>query len=519
MSDKKISDKNNFLEYIKKSKISILIIIFFTIFAFGERLLSNSFGIDSEHYLSSITDPNRWDWWISLSRWGLVLINQLWHMNAFSIFVSNYLTVVTMIVYAIMFNYLFYTYIKDEYKERYLKYQFIFPIIFLTNPIFAEQYNFLLQNFGVALGILMIPVSILLINRAMDAEKTLIKIGYYVISIIMMILSFSIYQSIILLYIVTVVACYLLKVLKDNDNNWKYLFKFIGIFAIAAGTFLIVSKLLNTSGTSYLQTGWSSSGVRQCIQNIYYCVMSMLKSETIFYNFGYILSLIAIVCIAIYLVTKKKMKIGILIAMLGLIVAPFYIMIVTGVDQYKRTQFNYSFVIGFVLMLSIVLISNKNIFSKGLKVLTLILAIGIAYIQSYTSAVLFYTADIKYQSDVELANRIVEGIEEKDWYEKDKDYTLIFLGKYEKNEKNAYIKGEIIGRSFFEFDYQYIYGLNERANAFLQILGYYFNKPSIEQFENAKEYVESENIKSWPNNEAITLVDNDKIIVRLSEEI
>mgnify|MGYP000133373019 CR=1 FL=1 len=39
----------------------------------------------------------------------------------------------------------------------------------------------------------------------------------------------------------------------------------------------------------------------------------------------------------------------------------------------------------------------------------------------------------------------------------------------------------------------------------------------LKLFEEAKKYVEENNIKEWPNEEAIKLVDN-KIIVRLSEE-
>ena len=42
-------------------------------------------------------------------------------------------------------------------------------------------------------------------------------------------------------------------------------------------------------------------------------------------------------------------------------------------------------------------------------------------------------------------------------------------------------------------------------------------QPTAEEFEEAKKYVEENNIKEWPNEEAIKLVDN-KIIVRLSEE-
>ena len=59
--------------------------------------------------------------------------------------------------------------------------------------------------------------------------------------------------------------------------------------------------------------------------------------------------------------------------------------------------------------------------------------------------------------------------------------------------------------------------INPRGITFLNILGYKLEQPTAAEFEEAKKYVEENNIKEWPNEEAIKLVDN-KIIVRLSEE-
>ena len=71
---------------------------------------------------------------------------------------------------------------------------------------------------------------------------------------------------------------------------------------------------------------------------------------------------------------------------------------------------------------------------------------------------------------------------------------------------------------YFEFDYQYIYGVNQRATAFLEILGYKFNMATAEEFEFAKKYVEENDIPIYPKEEAIQLINDNQIIVRLSEE-
>ena len=214
-------------------------------------------------------------------------------MGSLPIFASNFLTVILIIAYSIGFNYLFYTYTKEEYKEKFLKYQFIFPILFVTNPIFAEQYNFILQNISVAFTVFLIPIILLIIDKASKVENKIQKILYYAISIALLILSFGVYQSVILLYIVTVGVCYLLKVLKDNDNNWKYLGKQIGIFLAAALIYFVIGKVLaKGSSTSYLQMAWLKDSVEQCLKNIYVCVKAVIKCEGIFYNIGYVISIL-----------------------------------------------------------------------------------------------------------------------------------------------------------------------------------------------------------------------------------
>ena len=146
------------------------------------------------------------------------------------------------------------------------------------------------------------------------------------------------------------------------------------------------------------------------------------------------------------------------------------------------------------------------------------LVIIIIYNQSYTTANLFHTADTVFQNDVNFAQTLMQKIEENEWYNSNEYYTLIFVGRHQKQYKNVYIKSEIIGASFFDFDYEYIYGVNSRANCFLSSLGYNFKQPSIKEFEEAKQYIEEKNVRTWPNKDCITLIDNNKIIVRLSEE-
>lgn len=510
------SKEENIVDFIKKSKVSIIIILLFALFAFGQRLISGGFSIDTELYINQLGMGINDVWWTQLGRWGLVFLNKFIQLGTLPIYTNNFLTFIIIIMYSITYNYLFYTLINNKYKKSFVKFQFIFPIIFITNPIFAEQYNFILQNVAVALTILMIPVAIILIHKAMEEKNKIKKTIFYLTSIAISIIGFGVYQSIILLYIATVVVCYLLKVISDNDNNWKYLFKQIGIFIIVIGIYFVISKILG-EGNTYLQSAWGKDDINQCLINIWECIRNVLYCDTIFYNIGYVVSILIAIGMIIYLAVKKRLKIGIIIATVALLAAPFYIMIITGVDQLKRVQFNYSFVIGIMLTILIMFLAQKERLKYAM-IIGLLLVLEIAYMQSFNTASLFYTASITYENDKDFANNLVENIYRKDWYDTNKEYTIIFVGEHMPNLKNAYLKSEIIGRSFFEFDYQYIYGVNQRATAFLEILGYKFKEATSEEFDKAKEYVEENSVPIYPKEDSINLVDDDKIIVRLSEE-
>lgn len=509
MKEKKLNIK----DYLKVSKIPIVIIIFFLLLAFGERLISNSFSIDTEFYI------NHWfkyfDWWINLNRWGLVVINKLLSIGPLLIFQSNLLTLCFIGLYSILFMYLFYLYIPKKWEKSYLKVQFIFPIIFITNPIFAEQYNFINQNAGVSLGILLCAMSAILLYYG-DREKGRKKNLLNFISIAITTFAFGIYQSIVPLFILIIACTYFLECVSKKDSCWKFLGKRIIEFVIICILYVIISKIVGGEN-SYLQSGWSTDGLN-CFKYIYYVIVDVLKCNTIFYNISYLIAIAMIIGINVYLIIKKKINFGIVLSSIGILLAPFYIMIITGVDQLKRTQFNYSFVVGFIILICCIILLNKSN-RKVLGYLVVILAFGIAYQQSIITAKLFYSDNVRFQEDTILANKIQSQIEQQDWYKENKKYTLIILGQSPCDAINFYEKGEVIGHSFFEFDYQYIYGPSQRANAFMKTLGYNYKEPNQQEFNKAKKYVKENNVKSFPNENSIVQMDDNNIIVRLSKEI
>lgn len=505
----------DFLGFLRKSIPSILIIFFFLSLSFGQLIFNSSFSIDTEHYLYNYNDS--FNWWLSLDRWGLVLFNSFLNFTPLIPSVSNFLCFTMMLIYSLLFNYLFYLIINDKWKSLVVKFQFIFSIIFLTNPIFAEQYNFVNQNFAVSFGISLIPISLIILHYSDFTTKKFKRIILTFFSILFSIFSFGIYQSLISLYILSVVCCCFINIVFNNDNSYKYIIKRLSVFLIV---FTIYMCICNAVGphNSYLNNAWKTNSFSVCLINIYSVIINMLKCKTIFYNVSYYFALFFMLLILIFMFIKKSFRFNLFITSLGLALSPFYIMIFTGVDQLKRTQFNYSFFIGFMFLIFFLIIYNSKIVNRLVCFVLVFLSVAIAYKQSYITSNLFYSDFVRFNYDSNLGNNIQSRIESKDEYDKDLKYTIIFLGHYYNRPINSFLAGEVMGSSFFEFDYKEIYGVNQRANIFFKTLGFDYNFCSKEDFEWAKKYVKKKNIPSFPNEKSIFIYDN-KIVIRLSDDI
>ena len=500
-------------EYLKKSKLSICISIIFLFAAYGLMLISSSFSIDSEYYISH----HAYQWWNNLGRWGLTLVNKVLYLDNLVLFFNDYFTILNLILFILVMGYLLYLYIHKKYEKIYLKVQFIFPIIFLTSPIFAEQFNFSMQNVAVSLGMLLIPF-LFVVYYHVEKLDNKYKYPIYVLGIGITTIIFGIYQSLIVFYIAIVVILYLLKCLNEGNSNFKFLITEISRFLLATIIYYIVCKL-TSDGNGYLQTGYSN-GLQAVIRNLYYIVLSMLKNETIFYNVGYTIALIILLYIFIKNIIDKNINVGFFLSTIGLLLMPYYIMIATGVDQLKRTQFNYPLFIGFIFLLgTLMLLNDKRRLVKVIGLLCLSLSLGIAYRQALLTATLFQSHEARYNEDIRNVQKIESLIESKDWYEKNKSYKLVLLGRLEPNVKTEYLNGEIIGRSFFEFDYEYYYGVTDRGVIFINILGNNDRRTNRDEFEAAKKYVIEENMDIFPDVDSVQLVDDDTIIIRLSEEM
>lgn len=508
------NEKKMLLAFIRESKLLIGITLFFIILSYGIKLFYFDFSIDSEVILSDY--DRQIESWLKNDRIGLVFTKYLLFHGVFNPYVANFLTYVMFTIVSLLICFLVQRILKIQTKNIAIM---IIPILFLTHPIFAEQFNFILQSFEVSLAILFLGIALLLTYYYIN---TGFKI-FAIVSILLCTWSFLTYQSLLLFFISGSIASFILILHhheKENDVKnfkvyftigFKYFVVFLTAFILSQVLVVLHSKITGFQGSSYLsrQILWGTLPIEQIAKNILHHVYSVVLGKNIFYNYSFLISGSIIVLLLIRnMVWKNKSAFLEMIGFILLFISPFLLTIFMGQSEVFRAQMP---AIQLVIAFSFYYI-YLHLKNNWIKKLLVFLCVFIAFYQSNVTANLLFSEHVKYEEDVTFANRINVQLDSMGVGNRNQ-YSLILLGKHE-SEAVTTIVGETLGHSFFAWDMGTSQGTSIRAIGFMKTLGYPFNIPTSEQLTYAQS-IENE-LTVWPDNNSIR-IDEDVIIIKLSE--
>ena len=467
----------SFIEFVKKYKIPFifLFLIMFVIYAY---YIQNIVSIDTEHY---INDPKGLlQGWISLDRWGLVLIKNVVIGLPFHIVLVRILTVLLFLAATLLYTYLFTKWSRIENQWI----LFLTSLAIATSPIFAEQFGFTLQSAEIALGLLLLAIDFIFIEKYLTKHKQ----SNFFTSILLTTFCFGLYQSFVLLFI-SVCIFYILT--HDHKNIGKFLLIFFISFGLNSIIIYILKNYIYQVNTSYLTNNfkWKTDGILKCILRIGYFGVTTLLGRAYYHSIVFTFFVIIGV---IYLLKSKKLKQ--LFFFGSLAISPFLLIIATASNTAYRAQFSYVFVLVFLFLYLYQMMNQK-------KMLSILLIIFIAKSILITPA-LFYSDSIRYQNDLKLANDVKEIMKENP------NQSIIFVGIYNSSTK---FKGETLGNSFATWDYETEMGVNTRMFGFLNAHDIYPQFPTKEQYIEA---MSNENHGYYPDQDGIIYRD-DAIVIYL----
>lgn len=527
---KGMDNRMNLLDYLKRNRFLWMLAFLFMGLCHGTMMLGNTIGIDTEDIIN--LQGAFYGGWLTTGRQGLVLLKKLTDNAMFNPQLAGAATLLFLTGACILWTYLF-AYIS---KKENLFATAGFCIVFTVSTILTEQLYFKLQSMEVALGFCLMAWNLFFIYRTLELQmqgqtKRLILIGRYAITIGVNLILFSIYQAMVPLYIFGAVACFYLHYYFHTDmitNGYDVVEKqkdsksLCGFLGILIGVFL-VSFLLNQlitslffSGSDYLQSQflWFSQPFTSCLLNIWNHMKEVMIGTQIYYVKTFVIYCVLLIASCVFFFKRhpeKKAKVFGVIALLGVLLAPFYMTIICGHAPVIRAQLVLPFTVAFMVYVLFLVADGKKVMTYAL----LVIGFVTAYLQLRYTMLLNYSDQVRYESDVRMASSMIERI---DLLQNEEcSYPVVFIGTQSAKLNNSCIKGEVIGYSFFEWDAAvepYGYYNSRRVLGLMQTMGVNYTWADVDTTKAAYEY--SQDMKSWPAKESVALY-QDTIIVKLSD--
>lgn len=486
---------------------------------YGLRIIHDNIFLDSE--ITVLQPEFMHSVWLGSNRFGMVLTSGLFGMKRLSPFLSGAMMAVTMWASALLLAFSVYSWSGQSRRYRYFIY--VFPILFISAPVFAAQYQFVLQAFEVSFGILLCIAAVFCISRFLLGGQA----GWLAAGLVLMVWSFGTYQVMFSVYICLVLVSYLTFYLNNKGARALELgLKHAGIFLTGCVIYVIVvwiTRRLTGTDSTYVSemVHWRTEDWRVCLAHIREEIRRIMKGEGVFYQWFYLPAMCLFVLQAMWEGWKKKEGwIPYLCFLFGgglLLWSPFFLTVIAGFLQPVRTQLVYPLTAALFLSHLTVLPAGESLLRRRIAAAMTAVCVCCSLHQGVTTVQLFQTSWEAYRNDVLTANRIYADLCRIADRSDMSDCLVIFTGGRDAGLAGPVVEGELIGLSFFEAEAHTSVGVTGRVSSLFSILGLKVQVMTAEQtdlYQQAISYMQD--APDWPAEGSIRMM-GDAVIVRLSE--
>ena len=511
--------------YLEKYRSRLLLTGLLVFLVHGARMNSGIIGIDTEDLLHLGDDF--YDGWLQTGRQGLVFLKYILGIAQYNPFFSGTMTVLLFGLAVAAFLALW-----DRAGRRAGMWGWgLGVLLWVSHPAMAEQFYFSLQGMEICLGIGLTALALYFSFRWAQGGAFPWAVG----SGSLLLLTFSVYQTFVVLYIFGTVALLLCQALGEFSEGgrqpgralMKRVVPYCGIFLAAFLLNTLITRLFFGS-SDYLgnQIYWGRASVKDCLHAIAgHVVKAFTGYDSIFYSPGLgVLALCDFIMLTVFLSRLRRGKGGgkgvILFFYLALLATPFLMTLVLGGTPAMRSQLVLPAVTGFLGYLGIWLVQMQGLCLDRVRrgamlgsvaVVCLVSGIG----QARVTGQLYYTDWCRYEQDATLGRALMERIGRE--MPEGEDLPVMVVGGREFSGNNSCVAGEVIGRSFFNYDGEVepkFYWSTKRILGFLHTLGADYVQAPWEWVEDAVAY--SADMPVWPA-EGSVRVEGRMVIVKLSD--
>ena len=511
-----------FLQFVMHNSKQIIISMLFLLLAFGQKLFSNTFSIDTQGIIQN--NDALYKSWFELERFGLVLFKKLTGTYLYNNALASFTMVVFFGISAMVWAYLLCS------ASHTMKLQPAFFIIpYVASPIFAEMLGFLLLGPEISIAAILTAISLMMWANAAASSSAKQRILLVIASIVCATLSFTMYLAMVTFFITGTAILYVLRYsdskYQNHDKNESRVF-LIGsviIFVISYALYKLLNalamKVKGVTTNAYIsdQSRWGKDSSSVILHNMGSHVLALYSGEGIFYSVIFSICALCVFVAAIYHVITKKISLFSCLVVLLIVLSPTIMSFVLGGIPSVRTEMTYPLAFSFITMVlfsGIVFTIQRNaqsIRAEAVTIVAWILIIAIGWNQALITSRIFYTENIVFTQDVLTAQEIKSRIDELGLGEHPNE-PLVFVGNHvAKCNPDCYSADQLglTGRSMLEIGFSTEHGTGVKKQFMVDVLGVYYNSATSEQIEQSEELAES--MPHWPDPGSVA--EKDGIII------
>ena len=532
---------SGFCAFCKRNIPLIIAVSIAMVFTYGIRLFWYSIGLDTESFW--VHKPFALSWFVQMGRFGQVFLTRLWYIAEFNPFTAFFTAFCLIWFFTISWSYIFAIFTRDTGRNNKL---IPFALVFMTMPIWAEQFYFVFQAAENAFLVALSPYAVYFLFKGfLDNEKGKIACG-----VILLTFMISIYQAIIPLFLCGVFACFLLLSENTKFESKVYRKLALGVFAAFAGSLgiyffidrVVISGIFGVERVAYLENMvmWGRApfgailstlltfiytitiGHIPFVQSIAHPIIAgapagIQGAELIAHLSRLIGNVLLLPAAVLFLVKttvfmRKEIPAGrralYILACIGVPFSIMFLALAGGNFPPLRSLYVLPFATAFMLFYLI------RVFRKEAAFVVAVLAMLVAGHQAQITAQLFYSDQLRYRDDVRIAGEVNNMILQVQ--DETASLPVVIIGRHipaDRFQAN-FLPGEMLGTSFFGTrarnpQQTTVFGLN-----FMRTLGMNFNDPTMFQVQLG--FMEAIHMPPFPNPDSVMRV-NDFIVVRIAE--
>lgn len=505
MNKRKEKEKTSLGLFLKEKKYYALFCFVIIALTYWPKIVFENYSIDTEDFIANGKETGFMQW-LSIGRYGLFLMKQFITGYDLNIRVANVVTYTILCVIVIYLGYIFFQ-VCGGLSASELS---VIPLLFSTSAILLEQLNFVLQSVEVAFSYLLIFLSVHLIYLSAERKNSKYLIG----SVLFCVMGFSVYPSNYVAFVafsIMVILCLLINM--EQLSFTEYLI-FISPYVLVFVVSLILNNLLfqlfltlyDAHKIDYVESGiiWGKKpiwkifeGMGTELEKIY------LFPDNVYYTYALPLGIILTILL---LLTRKKNRLWLMLSALGLLLVSNANIIVLGQIGPVRTL---APIIPLVTAFLFLFVSHR-ISKWPVKVAVFCFAIFFGVIQMKQTSHFGIQENNKFQEEVAYVHQLTDKLKNQGITDLS-SYKLVALGAKHFPVEDEDYQGDVLGKSFFEWDHGSRIGSSGRIGGFFNALGYKVQKIDSKDYQKAQQ-----NVQEQPMQVDDVRVVDDLIIIKVS---